>query len=184
MLIRTTESLNVRMFDLTSSKLLILGIIALLVVGPKDLPILLRTIGKYMGMIRKQANEFRAQFDEAMKESELDTLRKEVENVGREAEATMRDAEHSVQKEVNLANSQVDSVIQSSTTTPEIPTVAPVIPPPPVVHVEPVQDLRRPATATNGSGSVNGSHHAEAGEPTHTPTGLPIPPKSEIKTGV
>ena len=41
------------MFDLTSSKLLILGIIALLVVGPKDLPILLRTIGKYMGMIRK-----------------------------------------------------------------------------------------------------------------------------------
>jgi sec-independent protein translocase protein TatB len=170
------------MFDLTSSKLLILGIIALLVVGPKDLPILLRTIGKYMGMIRKQANEFRAQFDEAMKESELDTLRKEVENVGREAEATMRDAEHRVQKEVDLANSQVDSVIQSSTTTPEIPTEAPVIPPPPAVHVEPLQDLRRSDVVANGNGKVNGTHHAD--EPTHTPTGLPIPPKSEIKTGV
>jgi sec-independent protein translocase protein TatB len=172
------------MFDLTSSKLLILGIIALLVVGPKDLPILLRTIGKYMGMIRKQANEFRAQFDEAMKESELDTLRKEVENVGREAEATMRDAEHSVQKEVDLANSQVDSVIQASTTTPTIPTEAPVIPPPPAVHVEPIQDLRRPeTTVANGSGKVNGTHHV-AGEPTHTPSGLPIPPKTETKTGV
>ena len=175
------------MFDLTSSKLLILGIIALLVVGPKDLPILLRTIGKYMGMIRKQANEFRAQFDEAMKESELDTLRKEVENVGREAEATMRDAEHSVQKEVDLANSQVansqiDAVIQSSTQTPEIPTEAPVIPQPPVVHVEPIQDLRRPDTAV-ANGKVNGTHFAE-GEATHTPSGLPIPAKSETKTGV
>jgi sec-independent protein translocase protein TatB len=171
------------MFDLTSSKLLILGIIALLVVGPKDLPILLRTIGKYMGMIRKQANEFRAQFDEAMKESELDSLRKEVENVGREAQATMRDAEHSVQKEVDLANSQVESVIQSSAPTPEIPTEAPVIPPPPAVQVEPVQDLRRPETAAVANGRMNGAYHAE-GEPTHTPTGLPVPPKSEIKTGV
>ena len=181
------------MFDLTSSKLLILGIIALLVVGPKDLPILLRTIGKYMGMIRKQANEFRAQFDEAMKESELDTLRKEVENVGREAEATMRDAEHSVQKEVDLANSQVDSVIQSSTATPVIPTEAPIIPPPPAVQVEPPQDLPRPAIADSG-GKVNGTHHADASPtphmPTHTSNGLPIPQPgqpgstSETKTGV
>ena len=63
------------MFDLTSSKLLILGIVALIVVGPKDLPILLRTIGKYVGMIRRQANEFKSQFDEAMRESELDSLK-------------------------------------------------------------------------------------------------------------
>jgi sec-independent protein translocase protein TatB len=167
------------MFDLTSSKLLILGIIALLVVGPKDLPLLLRTIGKYMGMIRKQANEFRAQFDEAMKESELDTLRKEVENVGREAEATMRDAEHSVQKEVDLANSQVDSVIQSSTLTPEIPTEAPrieaMIPPPPAVQVEapkPPEISPPQIAATNGK--LNGAHHASATDVA----------KPEIKTGV
>ena len=54
------------MFDITSSKLLILGIVALLVIGPKDLPALLRTIGKYMGMIKRQAAEFRAQFDETL----------------------------------------------------------------------------------------------------------------------
>ena len=60
------------MFDITSSKLLILGIVALLVIGPKDLPALLRTIGKYMGIIKRQAAEFRAQFDEAMRESELE----------------------------------------------------------------------------------------------------------------
>ena len=64
------------MFDITSSKLLILGIVALLVIGPKDLPALLRTIGKYMGIIKRQAAEFRAQFDEAMRESELHELKK------------------------------------------------------------------------------------------------------------
>ena len=41
------------MFDFTSSKLLILGIVALLVMGPKDLPALLRTIGKYVGIIKR-----------------------------------------------------------------------------------------------------------------------------------
>ena len=60
------------MFDITSSKLLLLGIVALLVIGPKDLPVLLRTIGKYIGIIKRQAKEFRAQFDEAMRETELE----------------------------------------------------------------------------------------------------------------
>ena len=81
------------MFDITSSKLLILGIVALLVIGPKDLPALLRTIGKYMGIIKRHAAEFRAQFDEAMRESELEQLKKDVEKIGTETEATMRAAE-------------------------------------------------------------------------------------------
>ena len=71
------------MFDITSSKLLILGIVALLVIGPKDLPALLRTIGKYMGMIKRQAAEFRAQFDEAMRESEIHELTKSMESIQR-----------------------------------------------------------------------------------------------------
>jgi sec-independent protein translocase protein TatB len=177
------------MFDLTSSKLLILGIIALLVVGPKDLPILLRTIGKYMGMIRKQANEFRAQFDEAMKESELDTLRKEVENVGREAEATVREAEYSVQKQVDAANSQVDSVIQSNTPTPEIPTTAPVIPP--VIPAEPtpiaVTSVAHGSNVSNGNNAhTNGSsdHYHNGIAPNVGPAATPAESAPAIKTGV
>src|SRR4029077_15633213 len=80
------------MFDITSSKLLILGVVALLVIGPKDLPALLRTVGKYMGIIKRQAAEFRAQFDEAMRESELQELKKSVERVQQEAEASRREA--------------------------------------------------------------------------------------------
>ena len=71
------------MFDITSSKLLLLGIVALLVIGPKDFPALLRTIGKYVGIVRGHAKEFRAQFDEAMRESELADLKKDVENIAR-----------------------------------------------------------------------------------------------------
>lgn len=91
------------MFDITSSKLLILAIVALIVVGPKDLPILLRTVGKYLGVIRRQAAEFRSQFDEAMREAELDQLKKEFENVSREVHATMDAGSRAVDSQITAA---------------------------------------------------------------------------------
>ncbi len=97
------------MFDLASSKLLILGLVALIVVGPKELPLLLRTIGKYVGMIRRQAAEFRTQFDDAMRESELDSIKKDVEAMGQDMATTMREAEMSVEKEVATANAELEA---------------------------------------------------------------------------
>lgn len=97
------------MFDITSSKLLILGIIALIVVGPKELPVLLRTIGKYLAMVRRQANEFKAQFDDAMRESELDKLRKDVEKVGQDAESSIRDTERNLNDEIARTNSAIET---------------------------------------------------------------------------
>jgi len=99
------------MFDFTSSKLLILGIVALLVIGPKDLPALLRTVGKYVGIIKRQAAEFRAQFDEAMRESELAELRKSVESIQQETETAMQDAQSSVEQHLAEARASVDDVI-------------------------------------------------------------------------
>src|SRR5262249_54953818 len=95
------------MFDVTSSKLLILGVVALLVVGPKDLPALLRTIGRYMGIIKRHAAEFRAQFDEARGEAELDQLKKEVEGLGNTAEAHVRAAEQSLETELGNVNTSI-----------------------------------------------------------------------------
>ena len=60
-------------------ELMIAAIIALVVVGPKDLPILLRRVGQFMAKLRGMAAEFRASFDEMARQSELDDLRKEVE---------------------------------------------------------------------------------------------------------
>jgi len=60
-------------------ELLIAAIVALIVVGPKDLPVLLRKFGQFMAKLRGMAAEFRASFDEMARQSELDELRKEVE---------------------------------------------------------------------------------------------------------
>ncbi len=56
----------------------IVGVIALIVVGPKDLPILMRRAGQFTARMRAMAAEFRASFDEMARQSELDELRKEV----------------------------------------------------------------------------------------------------------
>jgi sec-independent protein translocase protein TatB len=58
---------------------LIVGVVALIVVGPKDLPILMRRVGQFMAKMRGMAAEFRASFDEMARQSELDELRKEVD---------------------------------------------------------------------------------------------------------
>jgi sec-independent protein translocase protein TatB len=57
----------------------IIGVLALIVVGPKDLPILMRKVGAFLAHMRSMAAEFRASFDEMARQSELDDLRREVE---------------------------------------------------------------------------------------------------------
>lgn len=60
-------------------ELIFLAAVALIVVGPKDLPILLRKVGQFLARMRGMAAEFRASFDEMARQSELDELRREVE---------------------------------------------------------------------------------------------------------
>lgn len=117
------------MFDLTSSKLLILGIVALIVVGPKDLPVLLRTIGKYVGVLRRHANEFRAQFDSAMRESELAGLRDEVAGLKRDVVSTVQSATRTLETETGGVTSSLENTIKPRLTTPE-PALAEPAPPP------------------------------------------------------
>lgn len=69
------------MFEISWSELLILGLVTLLMVGPKDLPRFLNMLGKQLGVVRRHANEFRAVFDQAMREAELDELQKEVRDL-------------------------------------------------------------------------------------------------------
>lgn len=90
--------------DIGAGELLLIAIVALVVVGPKDLPMLLRRLGQFTARLRGMASEFRASFDEMGRQSELDDLRKEVEalrsgrllndEMGRtDAQAVMREIE-------------------------------------------------------------------------------------------
>lgn len=101
------------MFDITSSKLLILAIVALLVVGPKDLPLLLRTIGKYMGVIRRHAAEFRAQFDEAVRDTELEQLKQDLESVRHEMKSTIDEGAAAIDRDIESAKLNVQQAVDS-----------------------------------------------------------------------
>ena len=141
------------MFDLGSTKLLLLGIIALLVVGPKELPGMLRTIGRYVGMIKRQAAEFRTQFDDAMKESELADLKKQVEDISREAETAVRDAETSIktgmsdiETEANKSLATIETEAYKAGDHAALPTPVatptppePAVAPPPSLHASPAE---------------------------------------------
>ena len=65
------------------SELVVIAIVALIVVGPKDLPVLLRRFGQFMAKLRGMASEFRSSFDEMARQTELDELRKEVDAMRR-----------------------------------------------------------------------------------------------------
>ncbi len=65
------------------SEIVLLGILALVVVGPKDLPLLLRKIGRWTAKLRGMAQEFRTGFDELARQAELDELRREVDALRR-----------------------------------------------------------------------------------------------------
>ncbi|MEO1543934.1 MAG: Sec-independent protein translocase protein TatB [Pseudomonadota bacterium] len=95
------------MFDIGTSELLIIGIVVLLAVGPKDLPVFLRTVGKYVGAIKKQAGEFRQHFDEALRETELDQLRKDVSGLKTDVEKTVRDATRDIESDVIEAQNAI-----------------------------------------------------------------------------
>ncbi|HET9273389.1 MAG TPA: Sec-independent protein translocase protein TatB [Methyloceanibacter sp.] len=69
------------MFDIGWSELLVIGVVAIIVVGPKDLPKLMRGIGFYAGKLRRAATDFQRQFEEAMRESEMEEVRKSIESV-------------------------------------------------------------------------------------------------------
>jgi len=62
------------MLDIGWSELLVVAIVAIVVVGPKELPKLMRTFGFYAGKLRRAASDFQRQFDEAMAESEVDLV--------------------------------------------------------------------------------------------------------------
>lgn len=155
------------MFEIGWSELLVIGVVALIVVGPKELPILLRTIGKYVGLIKRQAEEFRAQFAEAMQQAELDQLRKDVSDIKSGAEETLRDVKRSFDEGFE------DKPLASTDTSPsEAPDAAKLVQGPP----DPAEDfeawnrriLKAEAAAKGDVPHLNGVETVPAaGERTH-----------------
>jgi sec-independent protein translocase protein TatB len=75
------------MFDIGWSELLVIGVVALIAIGPKELPGVLRMVGQWMGKVRRMASEFQGQFQEAMREAEMADIKKEVDDITSSASA-------------------------------------------------------------------------------------------------
>jgi sec-independent protein translocase protein TatB len=65
--------------EIGATELLVIAAVALIVVGPKDLPVMMRKMGQFLARMRAMASEFRTSFEDMARQSELDDLRKEVE---------------------------------------------------------------------------------------------------------
>jgi sec-independent protein translocase protein TatB len=115
------SKLDAQMFEVSWSELLILGLVTLIFVGPKELPRFLGTLGRYAGVIRRHAGEFRAVFEQAMREAELDQIQKEVRDVRDGVKASLDQAVGSVDRARAEANAQT---IAKPATEPQTPEVA------------------------------------------------------------
>ena len=71
------------MFDLGWTELLFIAVVAIIVIGPKDLPRALRAVGHWTGKARRMAGDFQRQFNEAIREADLDDVKKQVTDIGR-----------------------------------------------------------------------------------------------------
>jgi sec-independent protein translocase protein TatB len=138
------------MFDIGWSELVVIGVVALIVIGPKELPSVLRNIGQVMSKLRSMASEFQGQFQEALREAELDELRKQAEKLSSEVTAA---ATNPLEK----ATTELQTIID----TPEKPAAAPEPSPsieapaetkPAVASAEsqPAETADKPATGEGG----------------------------------
>ena len=97
------------MFGLGMTEMIVIGVIALLVVGPKDLPKLFKGIAGFMRQIRKLTREFQGVVNEMIRESDLDDLRKEARDLGKSVDPTeeIRNAMRETENEINATTHTV-----------------------------------------------------------------------------
>jgi sec-independent protein translocase protein TatB len=121
------------MFDIGWSELVVIAVVALIAIGPKELPGVLRMVGQWMGKARKMAAEFQGQFQEAMREAEMADLKKSFDEVKEAATGfTSGNIMTSLQKDVSSALN-IDDVDKPAVpaieppTKPEAPTAETVV---------------------------------------------------------
>jgi sec-independent protein translocase protein TatB len=102
------------MLDMSWGEIMVIGAVALIVIGPKDLPKALRTVGQMTSKLRRMAAEFQGQFNEAMREAELDEVKKQLQGVN-----------DSVSSATNTSFNPIQTIRDELKTSIEAPVTAP-----------------------------------------------------------
>jgi sec-independent protein translocase protein TatB len=141
------------MFDIDAGKILVVGVVALLVIGPKDLPRVLRTVGQTVGKMRRMASEFQSQFMEAIKEADLEDVKKEISAIN---EAARIDAPFDP---ASVMRSEITAAVEG-----------------PAAVGQSVIDLTRPSAESELAAPQEAAAPLEAA---HEPAGAPVAAESE-----
>jgi sec-independent protein translocase protein TatB len=125
------------MFGIDAPELMVIAIVALIIIGPKELPGVLRMIGRWVATARNMAGEFRGHVDDMMRQAELDDLKKHVEagakdaildlqglDPTREIKSAIEDGARDAEQEMAAARASIDSA------------TADAVPPPPIAAAE------------------------------------------------
>jgi sec-independent protein translocase protein TatB len=138
------------MFDIGWSELVVIAVVALIAIGPKELPGVLRMVGQWIGKARKMAGEFQGQFQEAMREAEMADLKKSFDEVKEAATGfaganVMTELQKDVTDALAIDKPAGDAQVAGAIGEPVTPT-EPAAPTPQTfveaeTHVEPPQQL-------------------------------------------
>jgi sec-independent protein translocase protein TatB len=107
------------MFDISWTEFLLIGVVALIVIGPKELPAVLRTLGQWTRKVRGMAADFQNQFQEAMREAEMADLKKQVDDMARDIKEY--DPLKDVRADVEAAGKDIQTSLEQK---PAAPTLA------------------------------------------------------------
>jgi sec-independent protein translocase protein TatB len=140
------------MFDIGWSELLVIGVVALIAIGPKELPGVLRMVGQWMGKIRRMAADFQSQFNEAMREAEMEDIKKQVDDMTSAASSvTNFDPIGDISKEFETAIEDKPNNETKSETKPETPAEPAVATAPPAPELAAPAEPAAPLAQDNAS---------------------------------
>jgi sec-independent protein translocase protein TatB len=125
------------MFDISWTEFLLIGVVALIVIGPKELPTVMRTLGQYTRKIRSMAADFQNQFQEAMREAEMTDLKKQVDDMA--SDIKNYDPLKDVRTDLEAVGKDVETSLSSPAET------KPIEPPAAEAPVELKPDIAAPA---------------------------------------
>lgn len=144
------------MFDIGWSELLLVLVVALVVVGPKDLPRLMRTIGRWVGKARNMADQFKKSFEEMAHETELSELRNEIEALRRA-------------RPLGDVEDELNNAIMPPATSPDFAEIVPEVEPQPVAPPDEHEQVAATESAAATEGETTHSDEAAApAEPAET----------------
>lgn len=140
------------MFDISWTEFLLIGVVALIVIGPKELPAVLRTVGQWTRKVRTMAADFQGQFQEAMREAEMADLKKQVDDLAHDVKNY--DPLKDVRADVEAAGRDIQaSLEQKPEATSPVETEVPAVTAAPAVTAESAPALpgaETPAVANEG----------------------------------